>query len=321
MTKSDDSSLSPDSLRSVEARARQLLDRSSAWDRYPTPVDDILHEAKLKVALTSAFSPAAILSYIEQKTVSVGKSIKSALSKVFGIYDPEEFLIHIDETVVKPKQTFLKLHEAGHHEMPTHRKIFRLFQECEKTLAPEIADLFEREANNFARYVLFQGDGYARLAADCNMSIHTPMKLSKKFGASVYAAAREFARTNRRACVLYVLEPIQYVDGVGAQAAVRRIEPSPDFEKQFGRPTDTVITMDHDLGCLLPIGRKMSRPTTLSMTDLNGTAYECLAEAFDTTHNVLILLYPVAAVTRTTVILSAPGKATPGPANDISKAS
>ena len=79
--------------------------------------------------------------------------------------------------------------------------------------------------------------------------------------------------------------------------------------------------MDHALGCLLPIGRKMSRPTTLTMTDLNGSAYECLAEAFDTTHNVLILLYPVAALTRTTVILSAPGKATPGPANDISKAS
>lgn len=208
MTKSDDSSLSPADLRAVEERARQLLDRSSARGRYPTPVEDILQAAKLKVASTNAFDPAGILSYIRQRTADAGKLIKSALSKVFGIYDPEEFLIHIDGTVVKPKQTFLKLHETGHHEIPTHRKVFRLFQDCEKTLAPNIADQFEREANNFARYMLFQGDGYERLAADCDMSIRTPMKLAKTFGASIYASAREFARKNHRACVVYVLEPI-----------------------------------------------------------------------------------------------------------------
>ena len=36
---------------------------------------------------------------------------------------------------------------------------FASFKECEKTLEPEITDLFEREANNFARFVFFQGDG------------------------------------------------------------------------------------------------------------------------------------------------------------------
>jgi hypothetical protein len=42
----------------------------------------------------------------------------------------------------------------------------------------------------------------------------------------------------------------------------------------------------------------------LSLTDRNGTAHECVAEAFDTTHNVIILLYPVAALGKTTIILS-----------------
>ena len=32
----------------------------------------------------------------------------------------------------------------------------------------------------------------------------------------------------------------------------------------------------------LPIGRKMTRPVTLSIADLNGTDHECVAEAFDT---------------------------------------
>jgi hypothetical protein len=72
-----------------------------------------------------------------------------------------------------------------------------------------------------------------------------PINLAKKFGASVYASAREFARTNHRACVVYVLEPTEFVDAHGAQATVRRIEPSPSFAKEFGRPQYTVITLDH----------------------------------------------------------------------------
>jgi hypothetical protein len=42
----------------------------------------------------------------------------------------------------------------------------------------------------------------------------------------------------------------------------------------------------------VPVGRKMTGPRTVSMTDRNGQARECIAEAFDTTHNALILVYP-----------------------------
>jgi hypothetical protein len=302
-TKPDDSTLDPYQLRAVEERASKLLDRASAWDRFPTPIEDIVAAAHLKIATTSAFDPSRILAYVRDKTVDTARRVKSALSKLLGLYDADEYVIHIDGTVSVKKQGFLKLHETGHHELPTHRKLFRIFQDCEKTLAPEIADLFEREANNFARFALFQGDRYAQDAADCSFDIKTPVKLAKRFGSSVYASAREFARTNHRACVLYVLEPITYVPGDGAHAIVRRIEPSPAFVSQFGRPHDTVITPDHVLGPILPIGRKMTRPTTLSISDLNGDDHECVAEAFDTTWNVFILLYPVRALTSSTIIL------------------
>jgi hypothetical protein len=303
VTKPDDSSLDPEDLRAVEEKARQLHDRADAWDRFPVPIDDILAAAKLQVAPTSMFDPAAILAYLRGKAAEAGARIKSAISKVFGLYDAGESLIHIDDTVVESKQTFLKLHETGHHSMPTHRKLFRLFQDCEKTLAPEIADQFEREANNFARFALFKGDTYAQYAADCAFEIKTPIKLAKKFGASLYASAREFARTNHRACVVYILEPIEYVEGDGARALVRRIEPSPAFTAQFGCPAETAITPDHVLGPVLPIGRKMTKPVSLSIRDRNGVPHECVAEAFDTTYNVLILLYPVHALTAKTVIL------------------
>jgi hypothetical protein len=295
--KPDDSSLQIFELAAVERQAQNLLNRASAWERFPTPIEDLLDAAHLRVAPKGMFDAAAFLAYVKKKTVQAAKSLKVALSKVLGIYDPNEQIIHIDDSVGMSKQTFLKLHEAGHHEMPTHRKVFQLFQDCEQTLAPTIADQFEREANNFARYTLFQGEAYKRLAADMPMGVKTPITLSKKFGASIYASAREFARTHHRACLVYVLEPIQLVPGTTAYADVRRIEASPSFAQQFGIPTAERIETSDALGGLLPIGRKMTKPTQLLYSDRNGDTHECLGEAFDTSHNVLLLIYPIKALT------------------------
>jgi len=301
--KPDDSSLHSFELAAVERQAQDLLSRASAWGRFPTPVEDILSAAKLRVAPKGMFDAAAFLAFVKRKTIQAAQTLKSALSKVLGLYDANEQIIHIDDSVGVSKQTFLKLHETGHHELPTHRKIFRLFQDCEQTLAPTIADQFEREANNFARYALFQGAAYKEMAADMPMAVKTPITLSKKFGASVYASAREFARTNHRACLVYILEPIHLVPGVLAYADVRRIEASPSFAQQFGIPTAERINVLHALGALLPIGRKMTRPTQLVYSDRNGVAHECLGEAFDTTHNVLLLIYPTRALNGSLIAL------------------
>jgi hypothetical protein len=99
--------------------------------------------------------------------------------------------------------------------------------------------------------------------------------------------------------------PIEYVEGSGARALVRRIEASPAFIREFGLPTDTCITLDHILGLVLPVGRKMTGARSLSLTDLNGARHECVAEAFDTTWNILILLYPVRALTASRIVLPA----------------
>ena len=310
MTRPNDSTLDPEDLRAVEEQAHGLLDRADAWDRFPVPVDDILSAAKVRVAPTSVFDPAAIISYVRVKAADAGARIKSAISKVFGLYDADEAVIHIDDTVVEAKQTFLKLHETGHHDMPTHRKLFRIFQDCNKTLSPEFADHFEREANNFARFLLFKGPTFARHAADYPFEIKTPITLARTFGSSVYAAAREFARTTPRACVIFVLERLENHQGSEFRAPVRRIEPSPAYVAQFGRPTVEAVTPDHLLWPVIPTHRKMTRAVPLTITDRNGQRHECLAEAFDTTYNILILLYPITALTTTTVLMPASANST-----------
>lgn len=293
MVKPDDSYLSHHDQKIIDSRAREMLNRADAWDRFPIPIEDILDAAKLQVAPTSVFDPLSIVSYLKGKASQVEDKLKSAVSKILGIYDSSENIIHIDDSVVQSKQTFLKLHETGHHEIPTHKKMFRFFQDCNQTLSPDIADQFEREANNFARYILFKGETYAEYAADSNFGIKIPLALAKKFGSSLYASCREYARTNSRACAVYILEPVEFVPNVGANACVRRIECSAGFLEKFGAPRDLAINEKHFLWNVVPIGRKMTRPTPVRMYDKNGQLHECLAEAFDTTHNVLVLLYPV----------------------------
>jgi hypothetical protein len=301
MRKPDDSTLTIADLVAIESRARLSLDKASAWGRFPTPVDDIVAAAKLKVAPKGMFDPASFLAFVKHKAAGAANALKAAISKVLGLYDANEQIIHIDESLGQSKQKFLKLHETGHHELPTHRKIFSLFQDCSETLAPAIADQFEREANNFARFALFQGTAFKEHAADMKMGIRTPMDLARKFGASHYASAREFARTHHRPCVVYILEPMEFVPGQGMTAGVRRIEVSPSFDLEFGKPDDVLIGPTHSLAPLLPIGRKMTRPTPLLYLDKNGVKHECLGEAFDTTHNVLLLIYPTQALERTSI--------------------
>lgn len=294
MAKPDDSSLQEHELYAVEAKAKKLLDEANAWGRFPTPVPDILDAAKLRVAPIAIHDVETFLAYVAQKTAAAGHRLKSALSKVLGVYDADEQFIHIDPTVTESKQTFLKLHETGHHRLPSHRQMFKFFQDCEQTLAPSIADLFEREANNFARFTLFQGDSYKQHALDMANAIKTPMALAKQYGASIYASCREFVRTHDQACALFVLEPIQIHEDHELIALVRRIELSPAYLQQFGRPDDSFITLSHTLGRLLPKhGRRMVIDARVHIRDLNGTLYECLGEAFDTKHNVFLLIFPL----------------------------
>jgi hypothetical protein len=141
------------------------------------------------------------------------------------------------------------------------------------------------------------------MAADMAMAIKTPMNLASKFGASIYAACREFARTNHRECLVYVLEPVEFVPGDGFRAVVRRAEPSPSFRAHFGEPRVLEITPDHPLGRVVPIGRKLTKPTPMRVRDLNGEQVDVIAEAFDTTHNIIILLYTARTLRPETVAM------------------
>ena len=155
MIKPDDSSLTAEQYKTVHKSAIDLLNKSEAWGRLPTPINDLMTAAKLRLAPISAFDEGVIERYARQFGLAAKKLLKSAIDKVLGILDVHGNIVHIDGSVNKEKQNFLKLHETGHNELPHQRGLFRWIQDCKKTLEPGISELFEREANIFASIALF----------------------------------------------------------------------------------------------------------------------------------------------------------------------
>jgi hypothetical protein len=299
--KKDDFSLSPEELERVRVEARSALERANAFGRLPTPVADILSAAKLTVVDDEALDEGLLARFRRKAT----GALKTALSKVLGLFDAQGWLIHVDRGLMAVKQTFIKLHEAGHGLLMWQRKMYAVAEDCKLTLTDEVEDLFEREANNFATEVLFQLDAFTEWAAGHAFGINVPLKLGPKYGASAYSSIRRYVMKNERACVVLVLDPPVLTDGVGFQATLRRVVPSPAFVQMIGAPVwPAVFTPDDELGDMVPLGkRRMSRPRTLSLTDRNGTDHECLAEAFATPYQVFILIHLRKALTKTTIIL------------------
>jgi Zn-dependent peptidase ImmA (M78 family) len=308
VSRPDDSILDLHQLANVQRHADRLLREASAHGRFPTPIDDIMAAAKLTVVDDAILNESFLRRFLLRAKAGIA-TVKSALSKVFGLFEAHDRLVVIDKNVPGPKVPFIKLHEAGHGTMPHQSKVYALIHDCEKTLDPDITDLFEREANVFASEALFQGETFAQEAHDQSFGVKVPISLAKKFGASNYASFRRYVITSPRACCVVVLEPVTQNAEGGFAAEVRRVVVSKSFHAIYdGVALFRVITAAHPLAPVVPRrNKRMVYPREIALTDRNHEMRECIAEAFNTTHQILILIRDVAPLTKTTVVL--PGSA------------
>jgi hypothetical protein len=243
--------------------------------------------------------------FLKKAKSGLAATIKSALSKVLGLFEATDRLVVIDKEAPKPRKPFIKLHEAGHGTLPHQSKVYALIHDCEKTLDAEITDLFEREANVFASEALFQGEIFAKEAQQLHFGIKAPIALAKKFGSSNYAAFRRFVITNSDACCVVVLEPAVHDLNGGFSAEVRRVVMNKSFEKIYdGTVLCSTVTDSHVLGRVMP-RKRMTFDHEIVLTDRNKDERICIAEAFDTKHQTLILIRDVAVRKRSGVIVPA----------------
>jgi hypothetical protein len=236
---------------------------------------------------------ADFLSRVLRKAKTGIATLKSALSKVLGLFESRDRIVVIDRIVPKPKRAFVKLHEAGHGYMPHQSGLYSLMQDCEKTLDPDTTDLFEREANVFASEVLFQGDAFANEARQSEFSQFVAIRLAKKYGASNYSTFRRYVTTNYEPCCLVVLNMPFWNELGQASAEVRRVIVSKSFAKNYEASAFLqTVTRLHPLASAIPIPfrRRIVAPHEICLIDRNGLAREATIESFNTTHQILVLV-------------------------------
>ena len=279
----------------MRRHAERALQEAGALGVLPTPVNDILAAANVE-PVNHEVLDTDLLRKLRSRA---GDALKRALSKVLGVFDAKSGLVFVDRLLQPVKQRFVLFHEAGHGFMPWQRTMYNLVEDCEQTLDPEAAELFDREANVFASEVLFQLNTFAEMAADHDFEIWTPIKLSKQFHASVYASIRQYVAKSDRCCAVLVLNPPKPSNG-GFEATLRRVVPSESFAATFGaHPWPDLYTPADPFGALVPLGkRKSSGKRNLVLKDVDGKRYECIAESFTQTYQVFILIHAVASLPR-----------------------
>jgi hypothetical protein len=306
MQRPDDSTLTPGQLARVRKEAERALREAGALGVLPTPIDRIMAVARVEEVKEDVLNPG-FLAKLRAKAEQAGHTVKRALTKVLGLFHATEGLVFLNQSLIAVKKRFVGLHEAGHGFLPWQRPIYAVVEDCEKALDGATAELFDREANVFASEVLFQLDVFHDMAESERFEIWTPVRLAPRFGASNYAAIRQYVSKNRRACAVVVLEMPELVPGDGYRATLRRAVQSAKFTELFGQYAwQEAYTPDDDIGALVPLGRRRSSgKRALALTDRNGDRHDCVAESFSTGHQVFILIHAVKTLTASRIILPA----------------
>lgn len=306
MQKPDDCNLTPGQLANIRKEAERALREAGALGFFPTPIDRIMSVANVEEVPEDLLSPG-LLAKIRNTAEKAGGILKRALSKVMGLFHASAGLVYLDQSLIEVKKRFIRLHESAHGFLPWQRPLYAVVEDCDKSLDPEAADLFDREANVFASEVLFQLDAFRDAAEGKPFEVWTPVRLAKNFNASIYACMRQYVSKNHRACAVVVLDMPEIVEGDGFRANLRRPVQSASFTETFGdKLWKAYYTPADDIGRLIPQGKmRSSGKRTLVLIDRNGVRHECIAESFTQTHQVFVLVHAVKTLTAKIVLLSA----------------
>lgn len=216
------------SKKDIENISFDILKSSKSLDVFPTPIDKILQYSELIVA------EGIDLKSLEKKykTFFFSEIFKTGVSKIRGFLDRSEKLIYLDLEQNINRQSFVKLHETGHHVLPWQKATLE-FIDDDDTLNLDVIEQFEAEANYFASLTLFQNDRFLNEVKKYELGLPAVMQISKHFGASGHATFRRYVECSPKRCALLVLENLS-PKGQVVKADKRNEFYSDAFLKEFG---------------------------------------------------------------------------------------
>jgi hypothetical protein len=280
----------------IEKISYDLLKHSKSLDVFPTPVNQIVEYAELRVAKgVDLSSPQA--SFLSRLPSHLHEGFTQAIQMVRGFIDRGDKTIYLDLTQKQPRQNFVKLHEVGHDVLKWQKEILDHLDN-DDTLAFEAKEEFEAEANYFASLTLFQHDRFEHEMKKLELGIKSPMALAKKFGGSNHAAFRRYVEHSKKRCALLVLENCTS-SGLQAFCFKKDFFVSTSFEKTFGSIElpdkfgfKWTFTQDYYFK------KKFHEKGSLTLTTANGEA-DFVYHFFYNTYNAFVFLFPVGEENKT----------------------
>lgn len=273
----------PASPETIRTHTEKLLRRADAIDRWPTPVADILEASKLEEVDESPFS-ASVLGRAPEHLRHAVRLLKTG--KIRGILDRRARVVHVDPLIDnEARRHFVALHEVTHDLLPWQREL--AYADDDKTLSDNINRTFEREANQGAAEMLFQGTRFTKMAANYETGMGAVSVLHHKTGASLRATIRRYAETHRHAVCAFALpnSPCQL-----APLGYRRLEVSASaaWTQRFGHRWPLLLTVD---GFPFLLCTRDPQQRDFVWPDVNNESVALHAEVIKTPYNTLLLVW------------------------------
>jgi len=283
----------------IENIALDALYKSNSLGIFPTPVDQILKYAQLRVDSSVDLSKPPSNFFLRQ-----GLALKRGLAKIRGVLDRTEKVIYLDLNQHVTKQKFVKLHEVGHELCGWQGNMLKYLDDDE-TLDPDINDMFESEANYFASSALFQVDVFNEKVSEYPLELATCLQLQKLFGGSFHATIRRYVEHSKKRCSLLVLNKESKSHFSNVNLSLRNYFQSPSFSKDFGQ-IEWESNFDYDVPFVQNFlsNRKMTK-SELIIESLNGDI-SCDYHYFDNSYNVFVFIFPKGEIikSRTSFVLT-----------------
>lgn len=223
-TPPSDLPLDAETIAHIRGYTVALLNEAGAVGERPTPLEDIREAARLVIAGEITLDPRDRNRLVER----FGHWVNVAWKRLQGAFDYRASAIWLAPDLHEMKRRFVLSHEIGHAILPAHEKTFAYIDDFTR-LPPFARDLFEREANQAAVEILFQG-GQATDEFDSSPpTLDEICRISSDFGASIISTARFVVETSKRPVAIAIAHR-RATGGLGPT----HMYASPAFSDTFG---------------------------------------------------------------------------------------